>query len=193
MEADWEYEIGGGAPVIDAGWAGFVNLVRRPEQVSEIAEAGSLAALQDALLWLNGPDSPVWTCKCDFWPELEAGSFDADEMDAPSTAAASGAGCYIDLLARDTERWDSPDAVSRDCRLICGRLRATPLPGCRADLVVRDAAFDEERFGFGVTAYLSSCGTSTADARQTLEQALHDFAATFTAWPPAAVADSPLQ
>ena len=49
MEADWEVEVGGGAPVIDALWAGFVDLRRQPERIEEIAEAGKFPALAPLL------------------------------------------------------------------------------------------------------------------------------------------------
>ncbi len=32
MEADWEFEVGGDAPVIEAHWPGFVDLRQNPEQ-----------------------------------------------------------------------------------------------------------------------------------------------------------------
>ena len=36
MEADWEVEVGGGAPVIEALWPGFVDLRSNPERSGEI-------------------------------------------------------------------------------------------------------------------------------------------------------------
>ena len=36
MEADWEVEIGGGAPVIDACWDGYVDLRFNPRMDSSL-------------------------------------------------------------------------------------------------------------------------------------------------------------
>ncbi len=43
MEVDWEVEVGGGAPVIEALWMGFVDLRRNPERLGEIAEAANFS------------------------------------------------------------------------------------------------------------------------------------------------------
>ena len=45
MEADWEVEIGGDAPVIDACWEGFVDLRRAPERAGAVAGSAELPAL----------------------------------------------------------------------------------------------------------------------------------------------------
>jgi len=68
MEADWEVEIGGGAPIIDACWDGLVHLQTAPERAAELPEAADLPRLAEALVRLNAPRSPVWTSKCDVWP-----------------------------------------------------------------------------------------------------------------------------
>ena len=65
MEADWEIEIGGGAPIIEAHWSGLVDLRVNPERARLLPEAQQLPALCHALVRLNAPASPVWTSKCD--------------------------------------------------------------------------------------------------------------------------------
>ena len=45
MEADWEVEIGGDAPVIEAQWPGLVDLRANPERICEIAEASAFPPL----------------------------------------------------------------------------------------------------------------------------------------------------
>ncbi len=84
MEADWEVEIGGDAPVIEAEWPGFIDLRMQPSRISDIAEATAFLPLADFLSALNQESSQVWTSKCDVW-----------EPDLTATA------CYIDLLPRD--------------------------------------------------------------------------------------------
>ena len=44
MEADWEIEVGGKAPVIEARWPGFVDLRLHPERASQFPEAAELPA-----------------------------------------------------------------------------------------------------------------------------------------------------
>jgi hypothetical protein len=39
MEADWEFEVGGDAPVIEAPWPGFVDLRLHPERAWQLSEA----------------------------------------------------------------------------------------------------------------------------------------------------------
>ena len=45
MEADWEFEVGGDAPVIEARWPGFVDLRRNPERAMEFAGGCSTSRL----------------------------------------------------------------------------------------------------------------------------------------------------
>jgi len=178
MEADWEFEAGGGAPVIDACWPGLVDLRRAPERARELPEAAQLPALAEALARLNAAASPVWTSKCDFWPRLEAGEFDPDELDAPSGCVAHAMGCYIDLLPRAGRQWLSAELAAAAGKRICGLLRAVPLRCCRADLVIRRAVVTPDSTGveLGITAYLTSCGASSAEASRSLETALALFA-----------------
>ncbi len=62
--------------------------------------------------------------------------------------------------------------AEKACKRICGLLNAVPLRCCRADLVIRRASITPELMGLGVTAYLTSCGESPAEAEWTLEAAL---------------------
>jgi hypothetical protein len=164
MEADWEVEIGGGAPVIEAEWPGFVDLRTHPERIAEIAEAVVFPPLAALLLVLNAPGSPVWTSKCDVWePEPEP------ESEPGSAAQAS----YIDLLLREGKvfsHWQDAEAF---CREYVARLAQIALPPnsaeCTLDLVIRQAVAGQAE-GFGITAYLS------ADAATALASAMAAFA-----------------
>jgi hypothetical protein len=181
MEADWEFELGpdaagGAAPVIDALWPGLVNLRRSPELAWQLPEAAAFPALAEALIRLNGAGSLVWSCKCDYWPRLDAGEFDPDELDAPPGCAEYAMGCYIDLLPVSGEQWLTPEGFEKVCKRWCGLLRAVPLRCCRVDLVVRRAVLNAEQLDLGITAYLTACGASSAEAARTLQEALASFA-----------------
>jgi hypothetical protein len=176
MEADWEIEVGGEAPVIDALWPGFTDLRLHPERARQLPETAQFPALAAALAKLNADASPVWTSKCDFWPVLEPGEFDPDELDAPSGCAAYATGCYIDLLPRGDERWTGPALAADACKQLCGLLRAVRLHCCRVDLVIRRAIIVPNRMDLGMTAYLTACGLSATEATQRLQAALTAFA-----------------
>src|SRR5271155_5837199 len=109
MQADWEFELGSGAPVIEARWSGFVDLRLDPRRAFLLPEAAQLPALAQALLRLNAAASPVWTSKCDFFPSLAPGEFDADELDAPPSSSVHAVACYIDLLPRSDQEWTVPE------------------------------------------------------------------------------------
>jgi hypothetical protein len=177
MEADWEFEVGPdatglAAPVIEALWAGFVDLRCHPERAKNLPEAAHFPKLAEALARLNSADSLVWTTKSDLWPHLEAGEFDPDEMDAPSCSATHAMGCYLDLLPRSDQQWALPEMADKACKRICGLLQAVPLGCCRADLVIRRAYITPDGMELGITAYLTSCGENPAAAAKTLEAAL---------------------
>jgi hypothetical protein len=177
MEADWEFEIGDGAPVIDALWAGFVNLRADPALAWSLPESAELPALGAALASLNSATSDVWTAKCDFSSELQAADFDADELDAPAGAAVHAMYCYIDLLPRSADAWSSPQLVEAACRSLCALLRQVPLRCCRADLVVRRAFLVDGGNDLGITAYITACGPTVTEAKGVLAEALAAFAA----------------
>lgn len=191
MEADWEMELGGGAPVIDACWAGFVDLRVFPERVAEMDETRLLPGLAEALVRLNVPRSPVWTAKCDVWVVEEP--VDLYELDAEPESAAHAVACYIDLLPRGGGQWSGPESAAAACKEAVARLRVLPLRGCRVDLVVRQAQIAPERDGLGITAYVTACAAGEAEARKRLGTAVAAVADTLAPAAPPAVSDSPLQ
>ncbi|MGA2852478.1 MAG: hypothetical protein ABSE46_26015 [Terracidiphilus sp.] len=176
MEADWEFEVGWDAPVIDARWEGLVDLQKAPGAAWELAEVRELPALGVLLERLNAGSSPVWTSKCDFFPALQAEEFDADEMDAGAGACTDAVACYIDMLAKAGGGWCEPRMVEAVCRQVCGALRPVALRCCRADLIVRRAVLDLDSARLGITAYVSACGSTGSEARDTLATALTAFA-----------------
>jgi hypothetical protein len=173
MEADWEVEIGGAAPVIDACWEGVVDLRLSPEQASHLPETRELPALAEALLELNSASSPVWTAKCDVWRPAKV---DLDELDAQPGEEKCAIACYIDLLPRTDRQWQTPEHAVAACRTICAFLHGAPLRSCRADIIVRRAYLALHRPDQGITAYLTACGGTPDGARATLETALRVFA-----------------
>lgn len=176
MEADWEFEVGGGAPVIEARWAGLVDLRLHPERINEIQETATFPPLASLLEALNGTHSPLWSSKCDFWePEEPAGP--AAKEAGMRTALA----CYIDLLPRAGEVFAHTQEAEAFCREWVKRLAPLPLPDCRVDLVIRLALAGETE-GFGVTAYLSAAGRDRAAANATLATLLTGFADTIPAF-----------
>jgi hypothetical protein len=175
MEADWEFEVGGDAPIIEAQWLGFVDLRRRPDLAWQLPEVAQLPGLAEVLARLNEVASPVWTSKCDVWPHLEPDEFATDELDAPSGCACA-MGCYIDLLPKSDQQWAVPAKAAEDCKHMCSLLRAVSLRCCRVDLVIRRALITTELMGLGITAYLTSCGESDAEATVALQAALEVFA-----------------
>jgi hypothetical protein len=172
MEADWEVEIGGEAPVIQARWAGFIDLRLAPACAGQLPEAARLPALADTLLRLNSASSPVWTTKCDVW---HPGTFDPDELDAPPGERNFAIACYIDLLPRGDKPWPGPEDAVAACKSLCARLRPFVLRACRADLIVRRAFIPPGLLDLGVTAYFTACGATCADAATVLASALAAF------------------
>ncbi len=179
MEADWEFEVGGDAPVIEAHWPGFADLRSSPERAWQLPEAAQLPALAEALAKLNGLASPVWTSKCGLWPHLAPDEFDPDELDAPPGCADHAMGGYIDLLPRNGQQWAQPAMAAAACQLVCGLLRAVSLRCCRVDLVIRRAFATPELMGLGITAYLTSCGASKGKATVAFQAALAAFVGAF--------------
>ena len=174
MEADWEVELGGDAPIIDAFWPGFIDLQKLPNRVSEIAEIRQLPALGKLLLRLNDAQtSPVWTAKCDVWI-VEA--FDPDELDAPTGSAEHALACYIDLLPRSDQQWSFPAKAVADCKALCAHLRSVALRCCRADFIVRGAFLTPGTSDLGITAYLTACGAAPNLAASALSAAAHALA-----------------
>jgi len=173
MEADWEIEIGGEAPVMDAHWTGLVDLRGEPEQARRLSETYQLPQLAEVLIRLNAANSPVWTSKCDvFVPD----HFDPDDLDAPIGVALRARACYVDLLPRDEMQWDSVEVVESACRGICDRLRSVPARSCRADLVIRRAMIEGVVETLGVTAYITAAGPDEPSAAIALATALAAFA-----------------
>jgi hypothetical protein len=172
MEADWEFEIGCDAPVIEALWIGFVDLRADPRRALDLTEARQLPGLADALTRLNAMNSPVWTCKTDFFAP---GQIDPDEFEAEGAEGNHAVACYIDLMMSNDQQWDIPFKAELACRELCTRLRDIPLRRCRVDLVVRRAQIESDLNHLGMTAYLTACGQTESDAKSRLADCLSLF------------------
>jgi len=140
MDVDWEVEIGGGAPVIEAHWPGLIDLRGHPERIGEVTEASAYPPLADLLVRLNSFESPVWTSKCDVW-EPEPGELAA----------------YVDLIPRDGSVFSEWPRVEQLCRaLVKGMVSLAELESAAAITLVVRQATTEKADGFGITAYFSA-------------------------------------
>lgn len=169
MEADWEIEIGGGAPVVEPYWQGFMNLRCTPEAAEVLPEVSVLPGLARVLAALNAADSPVWTAKCDVW---EMDGFDPHELDAADETERVGISCYVDLLPSESLKWSIHDDTVNWCKQVCLRLQQVELRSCRVELVVRAAELGNGQKAFAVTAYGSAVGEDGMRARRRLVEAL---------------------
>jgi hypothetical protein len=193
MEVDWEVEVGGGAPVIEALWPGFVDLRRNPERLVEIAEAAAFPPLARLLLALNAAESPVWTAKCDVWePELSAAGFAITNTPETPSRAPTALACYIDLLPRAGLLFAQWQQAESFCRAWVAGLEPVPMPDSRVELIVRQAVAGDAN-GFGVTAYLSGMGQDLSAASQALAAALDAFVESIPQGMPPVTAASKLQ
>ncbi len=172
LEADWEIEIGGESPVIDAGWSGFVDLRVAPEKASQLPELQQLPELGAALMRLNAVASPYFTAKCDVW-RLE--SIDPLEFDADFESTAYALACYLDLLPCDPLSWTETAGPTAWCKQLCVDLRASGLRCSRADLILRRAVGRAGQSACGVTAYVAACGSAEGAAKTQLVAALAVF------------------
>jgi hypothetical protein len=178
MQADWEVEIGGDAPVIEAGWPGFVDLRKEPLRAHKLPESAALPGIAEVLIRLNAAASPVRTSKCDLWPieSLPGIGFDGFDLDAGVDDTASALGCYIDLLPRSDQQWPSPARIEQTAKDACARLQAATLTCCRIDLVARQAHIAPGLNDFGITAYITACGRDIGAAQASLAAALRALA-----------------
>jgi hypothetical protein len=175
MEADWEFEVGGNGPVIEAWWPGFFDLRSNPEFINQIPEVAELPALGRILVRLNADASRIWTSKCGVWELSDPDRFDPDELNAPAGGTAHACCCYVDLLPKSDAQWPDPDSIADDCKVWCTQFHAVPLRSCRVDLVVRRAFFLPDRMGLGITAYVTGCGATPGEAQAALQAALESF------------------
>lgn len=177
MDADWEVEIGGDAPVLDAHWLGFIDLRAHPERVDEITEAAAFPPLADMLIALNSARSALWTSKCDVW-DLENG----------------GLACYVDLLSLEPGAFSDWRHAENCCRQWIARLTARteqaadesvqrssipaaengPESEAAITLVVRRAVAGRHE-GFGITAYISAEASGLPDAPTAVAAAMVAF------------------
>ena len=175
MDADWEVEIGGDAPVIESLWPGFIDLRTHPGRVAEIVEAAKFPPLAALLQSLNAADSPLWTSKCDVW-EPEPGAL----------------ALYIDLLPREGSVFAQWQQAAAFCRDFVRRLSRRAIDDCTADLVIRQAIAGEAA-GFGITAYLSVSALDQSEATARLATAIGAFSDALPRVTPPAMPGSTLQ
>jgi len=177
MDVDWEVEIGGDAPIIEAQWPGLIDLRTHPERVKEIRETIIFPPLEGLLLALNSERSPVWTSKCDAWE--------------PTSEALA---CYIDMIPREEHLYADWKALEMFCRKLVegiasaaqdrpaqelGRSRALFVADeskeeTSINLVIRRASIGRKD-GFAITTYFCAQGSPTEDAKSAMRAALAAF------------------
>ena len=177
LEADWEVEVGGTAPVIEAHWPGFIDLRAQPLCIADIQEAAVFPPLADLLLALNTGGSPVWTSKCDVW--------------VPEAGALA---CYVDLLPLRGGVFAEFERAEAFCRGLVKRITPHSLPADETQpgrhpiiitedvsrsaatitLVVRRAIAGQLE-GFGVTAYFSADAQCSPDVLAAITAAMVAF------------------
>ena len=81
-----------------------------PHRAGELTEAWQLPGLADALGRMNATNSSVWTSKTDVF---DPGPIDPDELDATREEARHAIACYVDLLRRSDQQWDSPSKAEQ--------------------------------------------------------------------------------
>jgi hypothetical protein len=145
--------------------------------LGRLSETIHFPALAAALEKLNAPASPIWTVKCDWWPALDlaAVGLGRHELDAAEDSVAHAAGCYIDLLPRTEAAWSAQMPAEGAARTLCGAMDRVAIDCCRIDLIVRSAFIVAGRVDLGITAYITACGPTAAQAHETLAQALAAF------------------
>jgi hypothetical protein len=164
MEADWEIEIGEGAPVIDAAWEGTLDLVRQPMLAGTLPEAKQQKGLAELLVALNARGGAIRTGKCDIWTPNE---IDPYEFDASPDEPLVGAACYIDILS--DEPHTELDAMKLRAKAVVARLKAEPFASARVDLVLRRSVWKTGE-GVCITLYAATCGKSKCDAESRLTE-----------------------
>lgn len=176
MEADWAAEIGAGLPVIEADWAGFVDLRSDPEAIGSLPEAAGSPALARALTALNRPESPLLTSKCDTWL-LDAEELDPDEYDAGAGECLAGVAAYIDIIVQDPRLFASFAWHEGWAARVVAQLRRKAVSNGRADVMIR-AAEHGGADGFGITLYAAGCGPDAPAAREAMSAVLEGAAVT---------------
>jgi hypothetical protein len=177
MDVDWEVEIGGDAPVIEAQWSGLIDLRTHPQRIDEIFEVSSVPQLGDLLLALNSENSPVWTSKCDVWePEPNAN------------------GCYVDMLPREPQLFGDWKEMERFCQAVVRRIApkaeddALENPKASRAFLVADGSAEDTSLnliirravnggdeGFGITAYFAAANSQVRGAKSELGALMGKF------------------
>jgi hypothetical protein len=187
MEAEWWVEMGEDLPRIIVPWAEggleYLDLRLDPAAADALAETQHLPALATALRQLNAPGSQVFTSKCDVW-EVDPDDMDPLEMEAAASDTKAGFACYIDLV-RQGRAAHAPFAEQEAwLKHTRAAMLGLPAPCARAELVLRQAILSandlEPIDGFGVTLYVTGCGSNEGHARNHWETALGEVVKVFS-------------
>lgn len=175
MLAEWNVEIGGDAPVLEIPWRSedgqirYFDLKRQPELLLQLPEARASDELREFLRWLNSPESPWETAKCDLWCSQEMDQ-EEDIFGEPWKF-----GSYVDLFFVDPKEMMSFSVHERWVQSLVQRLRISPEIAAAVELDVR-RCFDRRKgtgiSGFYITFVLHGYGRDGAQARKHWGEAL---------------------
>jgi hypothetical protein len=182
MRGEWSVECAAEDPVLVVPWkdpegkCAFVDLRSNPYDFDHIPEAEQYPPLMQALRALNATRSPVFTAKCDAWP-LDPESLGAvlEDLDTDRAAASAGFASYIDLVARDRQRFTSFHQQEQLLRRLTRLAGAVEQDSALLDCVLRPALVDfgTPQQGFAISLYVKAVGIDAPLAMQEWSHALN--------------------
>lgn len=173
MKTDWSVACGADDPVVVIPWANkdrslcYFDLRSEPNLIDAIPEAQQYDCIATALRRCNGPESPVFTAKCDVWAYPEK-LFDAEDLEEFEFAQGS----YIDLIPRDSNIFSIFTACETQLRSWSKMAASIELPQSRCEWTLRPAQVLRS-----LMAGLPGVRESGRD-----DVFLHGFATTFYVW-----------
>ena len=182
MLAEWSVECAAEDPVLVVPWkdpdgrCAFVDLRANPYDFDHIPEAERCPPLMQALRALNATRSPVFTAKCDAW-RLDADDLAPllENLDAASSDASAGFASYIDVVARDRQRFSSFHQQEQLLRRITRLAGVLKHSSALLDCVLRPSLVDfgTPQQGYAITMYVKAVGIDAASAMQEWAHALN--------------------
>jgi hypothetical protein len=171
MLAEWSVELGSEDPRLELPWRSedqqlrFLDLKRQPELLLEVKEACFYPELAEFLSWVNSPESPLETAKCDAWTSRQI------EAEEEIFGEACKFGSYIDLLFTRTESKARFSDNELFVQALARLLRHAPEISSAAEFIVRRCVdrrlnLESSHDCFYMTFYLFGYGEDETQARK---------------------------